>query len=39
MHFDGAAFETLTYRVSFAEPDSGGRQALRLHVPDRRRGA
>ena len=32
VHFDGAAFETLTYRVSFAEPDSGGRQALRLHV-------
>jgi hypothetical protein len=32
VHFDGAAFETLTYRVSFAEPDSGGRQALRLHA-------
>ena len=32
VHFDGAAFETLTYRVSFAEPDSDGRQALRLHA-------
>ena len=25
VHFDGAGFETLTYRVSFAAPDSGGR--------------
>ena len=25
-------FETLTYRVSFGEADSGGRQALRLHA-------
>ena len=31
-HFDGADFETLTYRVSFSEPDSGGRQPLRLHA-------
>ncbi len=31
-HFDGADFETLTYRVSFGEADSGGRQALRLHA-------
>jgi hypothetical protein len=32
VHFDGADFETLTYRVSFAEADSDGRQALRLHA-------
>ena len=32
VHFGGADFETLTYRVSFGEPDSGGRQALRLHA-------
>jgi hypothetical protein len=32
VHFDGAAFETLTYRVSFGEADSGGRQALGLHA-------
>jgi hypothetical protein len=32
VHFDGADFETLTYRVSFGEADSGGRQALRLHA-------
>src|SRR5262249_52914805 len=32
VHFDGADFETLTYRVSFGEADSGGRQALRLHT-------
>jgi len=32
VHFDGADFETLTYRFSFAEPDADGRQALRLHV-------
>ncbi|MFJ9033927.1 DUF4331 family protein [Streptomyces sp. NPDC102274] len=31
-HFDGADFETLTYRVSFGEPDPDGRQTLRLHV-------
>ena len=31
VHFDGADFEALTYRVSFSEPDDGGRQALRLH--------
>jgi len=30
VHFDGADFEDLTYRVSFAEPDADGRQALRL---------
>ena len=34
VHFDGAGFEDLTYRVSFGEADSGGRQALRLHVLD-----
>jgi Domain of unknown function (DUF4331) len=32
VHFDGADFETLTYRVSFGEADSAGRQALRLHT-------
>jgi len=32
VHLDGADFETLTYRVSFAGPDAGGRQALRLHA-------
>ncbi|HEY6834470.1 MAG TPA: DUF4331 family protein [Pseudolabrys sp.] len=32
VHFDGAEFEALTYRVSFGEADSGGRQALRLHA-------
>ena len=30
VHFDGADYETLTYRVSFGEADSDGRQALRL---------
>ena len=32
VHFDGADFETLTYRLSFGEPDSDGRQPLRLHA-------
>ncbi|MEU1416080.1 DUF4331 family protein [Streptomyces sp. NPDC005731] len=32
VHFDGAAFETLTYRASFGEPDPDGAQALQLHV-------
>ena len=32
VHFDGADFETLTYRVSFGEADSEGRQALQLHA-------
>jgi Domain of unknown function (DUF4331) len=32
VHFDGADFEALTYRVSFGEADSNGRQALRLHA-------
>ena len=32
VHLDGADFEALTYRVSFAEADSGGRQALQLHA-------
>jgi hypothetical protein len=32
VHFDGADFEALTYRVSFAEPDSEGRQVMRLHT-------
>ena len=31
-HFDGADVEALTYRVSFGEGDSGGRQALQLHA-------
>jgi hypothetical protein len=32
VHFDGADFETLTYRVSFGEADSAGQQAFRLDV-------
>ena len=32
VHFDGADFEALTYRVSFGEADSAGQQALRLHA-------
>jgi hypothetical protein len=32
VHFDGADVETLTYRVSFGEADSAGRQALELHA-------
>src|SRR5271167_1447568 len=32
VHFDGADFETLTYRVSFAEAGSDGRQAMKLHA-------
>ena len=32
VHFDGADFETLTYRVSFAEPNSDGRQHLQVHA-------
>jgi uncharacterized protein DUF4331 len=32
VHFDGADFEALTYRVSFGEAASDGRQTVRLHV-------
>jgi hypothetical protein len=32
VHFDGAAFETLTYRASFGEADAAGRQSLLLDV-------
>ena len=32
VHADGADFETLTFRVSFGEADSGGRQVLRLYA-------
>jgi Domain of unknown function (DUF4331) len=32
IHFDGADFETLTYRVSFDEPDTQGQQAMKLHA-------
>ena len=32
VHFDGADFETLTYRVSFGEPDSGGQQHLQVRA-------
>src|ERR1700761_1072826 len=32
VHFDGADYETLTYRVSFGEPEGDGRQPLQLHV-------
>jgi hypothetical protein len=32
VHFDGADYEDLTYRVSFGDADADGRQALRLHA-------
>src|SRR5262249_59350671 len=32
VHLDGADFEALTYRVSFGQADSTGRQALQLHA-------
>jgi hypothetical protein len=32
VHFDGADFEALTYRVTFGEADANGRQTLQLHV-------
>jgi hypothetical protein len=32
VHFDGDEFEALTYRVSFSEPDSDGRQVLQVHA-------
>jgi len=32
IHFDGGEFEGLTYRVSFGEADSTGRQGLQLHA-------
>jgi Domain of unknown function (DUF4331) len=32
MHFDGADFEALTYRLSFGEGDPEGRQALQVHA-------
>src|SRR5262249_25307889 len=32
VHFDGADFETLTYRVSFGEPGANGQQAMKLHA-------
>jgi hypothetical protein len=32
VHFDGADFEDLTYRVSFGEAGSDGRQAVRVHA-------
>ena len=32
VHFGGAEFETLTYRVSFGERDAHGRQALQLRA-------
>ena len=32
VHFDGADFEDLTYRVSFGEADASGQQALQLHA-------
>jgi Domain of unknown function (DUF4331) len=32
VHFDRADFEELTYRASFSEPDSDGRQSLQLHA-------
>ena len=32
VHFGGADFEALTYRVAFGEAGAGGSQSLRLHV-------
>jgi hypothetical protein len=32
VHFDGADFEALTYRASFGEAASDGRQTVRLHA-------
>ncbi len=32
VHFDGADFETLTYRVTFGEAGPDGRQAMKLHA-------
>jgi Domain of unknown function (DUF4331) len=32
VHFDGDGFEALTYRVSFGQADSKGRQAMKLHA-------
>ena len=32
IHVDGADFESLTYRVTFGEPDPDGRQALQLYA-------
>ena len=32
VHFDGADLETLTYRVSFGEAGSDGRQSMKLHA-------
>jgi uncharacterized protein DUF4331 len=32
VHFDGADFEALTYRISFGEADSEGRQDLKLYA-------
>jgi hypothetical protein len=32
VHFNGADFEDLTYRVSFGDADPDGRQALQLHA-------
>jgi hypothetical protein len=32
VHFDGADFETLTYRAAFSKPDSNGQQPLQLHA-------
>jgi hypothetical protein len=32
VHFDGAGYEDLAYRVSFGEPGADGRQVLELHT-------
>lgn len=32
VHFDGAEFETLTYRLTFGESDAAGRQAVQLRA-------
>jgi hypothetical protein len=33
VHFDDAEYETLTYRVSFGEPNPGGRQSANVRHP------
>jgi hypothetical protein len=32
VHFDGGAYEEITYRITFDEPDASGQQAYRLHT-------
>jgi hypothetical protein len=32
VHFEGAEFEDLTYRIAFEEPDADGQHPLRLYA-------